>query len=180
MGGLDLVAIVVFFLIGYWIVDYLWPKKKGAAAAGAGGRVTVRVSRPLDAPPERAFDAWLDPASAGRWLFATPQGRMARVEIDARVGGAYLFVDRRDGVDVEHTGEYLEIERPRRLVFNFRVPKFSAEATLVVVEFAPSGFGCRVSVAHDGVLPEFAQRTEQGWNEILEGLARELARAPGA
>lgn len=28
MGGLELLAVVVFFLIGYWIVDYFWPKKK--------------------------------------------------------------------------------------------------------------------------------------------------------
>ena len=28
MEGLELLAVVVFFLIGYWIVDYFWPKKK--------------------------------------------------------------------------------------------------------------------------------------------------------
>lgn len=31
MGGLELLAVVVFFLIGYWLVDFLWPKKKSAA-----------------------------------------------------------------------------------------------------------------------------------------------------
>ena len=30
MGGLELLAVVVFFLIGYWVVDYFWPKKKAA------------------------------------------------------------------------------------------------------------------------------------------------------
>ena len=28
MGGLELLAMVVFFLIGYWVVDFFWPKKK--------------------------------------------------------------------------------------------------------------------------------------------------------
>ena len=28
MGGFELLAVVVFFLIGYWLVDYFWPKKK--------------------------------------------------------------------------------------------------------------------------------------------------------
>ena len=28
MGGLELLAVIVFFLIGYWIVDYFWPNKK--------------------------------------------------------------------------------------------------------------------------------------------------------
>ena len=30
MEGFELIAVVVFFLIGYWIVDFFWPKKKGA------------------------------------------------------------------------------------------------------------------------------------------------------
>jgi len=29
MGGFELLAVVVFFLIGYWIVDYFWPTNKG-------------------------------------------------------------------------------------------------------------------------------------------------------
>jgi hypothetical protein len=28
MDGLELLAVVVFFLIGYWAVDFFWPKKK--------------------------------------------------------------------------------------------------------------------------------------------------------
>jgi hypothetical protein len=31
MGGFELVAIIVFFLVGYWVVDFFWPKKKPAA-----------------------------------------------------------------------------------------------------------------------------------------------------
>ena len=38
MGGFELLAVVVFFLIGYWIVDYFWPKKKGNALDGESGR----------------------------------------------------------------------------------------------------------------------------------------------
>ena len=28
MDGYELMAIIVFFLIGYWLVDYFWPKQK--------------------------------------------------------------------------------------------------------------------------------------------------------
>ena len=79
--------------------------------------VKVRVTRRFSTSPERVFDAWLDPEKAGRFLYATKEGEMVQVEIDARVGGRYSIVERRDGQDVEHTGEYLEIDRPRRLVF---------------------------------------------------------------
>jgi uncharacterized protein YndB with AHSA1/START domain len=173
MGGYELIVVVVFFLIGYWVVDYFWPKKKSALPSGK--RVAVRVSRRFDAAPERVFDAWLDPQTAGQWLFATPEGEMVKVAVDARVGGHFNFTDRRNGEDIEHSGEYLEIERPRRLAFNFCVPKFSAEATLIRIDLTASGFGCELTLVHEGVLPEYAGRTEEGWKAILEGLGRSLS-----
>src|SRR5689334_4505750 len=96
-------------------------------------------------PPERVFDAWLDPAIARRFLFATPTGEMIRAETDPRVGGQFVFVDRRpDMGDVLHTGEYLEIDRPRRLVFTFGVPAFDPGFTRVEVEITPTAAGCDV------------------------------------
>ena len=170
MGALELVAVVVFFLIGYWAVDALWPKKKPAAA-----RVSVRVTRHFEASAERVYDAWLDRHTAGKWLFATPAGQMTVVEIDPRVGGAFTFIDRRDGEDIAHTGEYLELDRPRRLVFNFRVPKFSDEATRISIDIASAGSGCELSLVHEGVYAEYAGRTEEGWNGILDGLSSVIA-----
>jgi len=174
MGALELVAVVVFFLIGYWVVDYFWPRKKGGDVPE--GRVTVRVARHFAAPAGRVFDAWLDRERAGKWLFATPAGTMVRVEIDPRVGGAFTLVDRRGGEDVEHTGEYLEMDRPRRLAFNFRVPKFSNDATRIAIDIAPAeDSGCELTLVHEGVYPEYAERTETGWNGILDALAKALA-----
>jgi uncharacterized protein YndB with AHSA1/START domain len=138
-------------------------------------RATVRVRHRFSQSAQRVFDAWLDPAKAAKFLFATATGQMVRTEIDARVGGRFVFVDRRDGEDIEHVGEYLEVDRPRRLVFRFAVPKFSAEFTRVIVEIAPSGDGCELTLTHEGVLPDYTSRTEGGWKMILEGLAAALA-----
>ena len=38
-------------------------------------RVSIRVSHRYEASPERVYDAWLDPAKAGKFLFATPTGQ---------------------------------------------------------------------------------------------------------
>lgn len=89
--------------------------------------VMVRVTRRFGASPERVFDAWLNAKRAARWLFATPSGEMVRAEVDARVGGSFCFVDRREGQEVVHQGEYLEIDRPRRLVFTFSVDSSQAD-----------------------------------------------------
>ena len=137
-------------------------------------KVTVRVTHRFAATPERVFDAWLDPRTAGKWLFATPTGTITRCEIDGRVGGKFV-ITRIDGEEFEHVGEYLEVERPRRLVFTFGVPRLSKEMTRVVIEIAPVGSGCELTLTNEGVLPEYADRVPQGWTMILGNLEKSLA-----
>ncbi|NWM54818.1 SRPBCC domain-containing protein, partial [Escherichia coli] len=81
--------------------------------------VILTVTRAFAARPERVFDAWLDPGQAARFLFATPEGEMIRCDIDARVGGRGLIVERRVGGDAHHRIRFEAIDRPRRLVFLF-------------------------------------------------------------
>lgn len=133
--------------------------------------VTVNVSRRFTASPERVFDAWLDPAKARHFLFATPTGEVVRADIDARVGGRFLIVDRRDGEDVAHEGEYLEIDRPRRLRFTFGVPKYSKDYSRVSIDIEPVAGGCELTLTHEGVLSEYADKTPEGWSSIFDGLA---------
>jgi uncharacterized protein YndB with AHSA1/START domain len=138
--------------------------------------IVARVSRRFRASPERVFDAWLDPTIAGKFLFATPSGEMVQVEIDPRVGGNFLFTDRRDGEDVAHRGQYLEIDRPRRLVFTFSVEKYEQHADRVTVEIVPLDSGCELTISHEmsAEMAAYAVRTEQGWTGILENLAEAI------
>lgn len=139
--------------------------------------VIACVERHFQQSPERVFDAFLDPERAARFLFATQGGQMVKVEIDAKVGGRFCFVDRRGGEDIEHTGEYLEIERPRRLVFSFAVPKYSADADRVWIDITPSaGGGCTLTLQHE-LSPEWApvqRRAQRGWAGILDRAAQVL------
>jgi uncharacterized protein YndB with AHSA1/START domain len=138
-------------------------------------RVELTVTHRFTEPAERVFDAWLDPQIAGRWLFATPTGQMVRVEIDRRVGGAFAIVERRDGEDIEHVGNYLEIDPPSRLVFTFAVPRFSPLSTQVSIDIVPTGDGCELTLTHQGVLPQWADRTREGWSKLLAALAATIA-----
>ena len=136
--------------------------------------IDVRVRKHFEASPERVFDAWLDAATARKWLFATPAGEMVRAEIDPRVGGKFTFTDRREGEEAEHTGEYLVIDRPRRLVFTFSAG--DTEPSRISVDIVPQGSGCELTLSHE-MKPEWAEykeRTEQGWAAILDGLAATL------
>jgi uncharacterized protein YndB with AHSA1/START domain len=150
------------------------PERKNDPPKMHGGTHSVTVTRHFDFPSERVFDAWLDPGSARKWLFATDTGKVVRVEIDPRVGGRFSIVDRRDGEDVEHCGEYLEIDRPHRLVFTFAVPKYSDQFSTVAIEIIPRGSGCELTLRHDGILPEYLEATPRGWTRILEALVRTI------
>jgi uncharacterized protein YndB with AHSA1/START domain len=140
-------------------------------------RETIRLSveRRIAAPPEQVFDAWLDPKAVGRWLFATPDGTMEKVEIEPRVGGRFMIAERRGDELAEHFGEYVEIDRPRRLVFTFAT---SVEETpsRVTVTMEPDGEATRLTLVHemDAKWADYADKTRQGWTMIVDGLARTL------
>ena len=133
----------------------------------------LSVTHHYDVPPQRVFDAWLDPLTAGQWLFSTPAGKMKTVEIDARVGGNFTITEERDGKDVEHHGEYLAIDCPRYLVFSFGGRDFPA--TQVRVKIIAAGEGCDLTLTHDGVWADYEEKTRQGWTMILENLAKTLS-----
>lgn len=172
----------------------------GARRPGAGGRAIVRVSRKFRASPERVFDAWFDPDIAGRWLFATASQPVRSVSIDARVGGAFRFVDADDGERIEHAGVYIEIVRPRRLAFTLSLEHDRRAITRVRAEFVAlrsagpgAGFagntraasagrrqgagsfaGCRLTLVHEAVPAEYARRMEGRWTGMLYGLGAML------
>ena len=129
--------------------------------------MTVIVQQKFATDGGNLYDAILDPSIACKFLFATATGTMARVEMDARVGGQYTVVERREGKDVLHTGEYLELIRPSRIVFTFAVPEYSSETSTVRIDIAPAGEGCELTLTHTGVLEEYADSTRDGWKEIL-------------
>jgi uncharacterized protein YndB with AHSA1/START domain len=146
----------------------------------ATDKVQVRVSHRFSASAERVYDAFLDPSKASRFLFATPTGQSVRCEIDARVGGRFSIVDRRDGEDVEHTGEYLALERPQRIVFSMAVPQYSPDTTTIHIDIAPLQQGCELTLTHEiGAQSEnMRSRTQSGWANILELAAELLAEHP--
>ena len=122
----------------------------------------VRVRQVLSATPARAFQAWLDPALAGRGLFATASRPMTRVAIDARSGGRFRFAD--EG-GAEESGCYLEILPERRLGLSL-----DRSCSTVTVEFGRHDAGCLLSLTHCGLLSEYADYVQARWEGMLYGL----------
>jgi uncharacterized protein YndB with AHSA1/START domain len=135
------------------------------------GTCTVTMTRRFDCPAEKVFDAWLNPAMAGRFLFATPGGEMLKVEINAIPAGRFLIVERRGDEEVEHVGEYTELSRPSRIGFIFVVPKYSPVSTRVNLEIEPAKNGCELRLTNAGIPEANAAKAETGWSGILDSLA---------
>jgi uncharacterized protein YndB with AHSA1/START domain len=134
------------------------------------------LSRRFGAPAEAVFDAWLDPATAGTWLFATPDGESVRVEIDPRVGGRYEIVERRGRRGGAPHRPYEAIERPGRLVFTLSVPLHSASEDRVTIAIRPEEGGSELTLGQTRSpdAPASAEQIEKGWSHILEALAERL------
>lgn len=143
----------------------------------------LRMTRQFDAAPERVFDAWLKPETVRKWLFTTPADEAYTANLDARVGGTWSITARRGGVDYTALGEYLEIDRPHRLVFTFALPQFSPNSDRITVELSPSGAGCILTFTQEGIdiaselraLPTGVEGgSERGWNDMFDLLTANL------
>lgn len=142
--------------------------------------VEIRVEKRFRHPRERVFDAFLDPARVGQWLFHTPEGVMERADYDPVVGGAFAIFERRGDDLARHFGRFVEIARPDRVVFDFWVDEAPDEPTRVTVTFADDGAGSMVVLTHDlaPAWASYADRTTAGWTMILDHL-EQVAEAEG-
>lgn len=85
--------------------------------AAASEREIV-LERTFDAPRERVFAAWTDPAHLARWF--GPRGFTTTThEADIREGGVWRYtMHGPDGTDYPNRMRYLEITRPARIVYD--------------------------------------------------------------
>lgn len=152
------------------------------------------ITRVLDAPRSLVFKTWTEPEHFVRWWgpkgFTTPYCKM-----DLRPGGVLHYCMRSpEGRDFWAQGVYREIVPPERIVFT---DTFADEegnpvapahygmspdwpfGTLITVTFAEHQGSKTKLTLQQSVSETLAQSsgTMQGWNESLDRLAAELARA---
>lgn len=143
--------------------------------------VSVRVERTYRAPPERVFDAWLDPAIVAKWM--APGQITASAKIDPRVGGRYQVFHSVAGTSAGgFDASIVELDRAHRIAFDWgfwgpereQGPKYDSRLALT---FSPTPSGTRLVLVHDKLealaedLPEVAESVEAGWQDVLANLA---------
>lgn len=78
----------------------------------------------------------------------------------------------RQGTEFDHIGEYLEIDRPRRLVFTWGIRAHLPQTSRVTVEITPMNPGCTLKLTHE-MAPgseAFADKAADAWTKMLTAL----------
>lgn len=133
--------------------------------------LTVNIKKTINAPIEKVFDAWLDPAMLTRFILPMPGMPQPEVETDPREGGRFSIVMQVGDDKIPHTGSYLSLERPSRLVFSWESP-YSADDSKVTLDFTEiDAATTSVELTHVKFLHEEARSDhEGGWGNILDQL----------
>ncbi|WP_306055670.1 SRPBCC domain-containing protein [Natronococcus wangiae] len=146
---------------------------------------SITVSRVIEAPPERVYDAFLDPDELAQWF--PPTGFSAEVHyLEPEVGGTYRITftgETEEFADMGHSfgGIFQELEPGERIVYtdSFETddPAMAGEMTTTVT-FEEVPDGTEVTVRHAGI-PEAIPPSDanEGWIDSLENLANVVEEA---
>lgn len=101
------------------------------------GDRTIRWHRSFRAPARIVFDAWTRPEHVRRWWAPRKLGvEIVDVEADVKVGGRHRYQMRPRGGDVlAFSGEYLEVDPPRRVVYTQGFEQMPGEPAVITVTF---------------------------------------------
>jgi uncharacterized protein YndB with AHSA1/START domain len=122
----------------------------------------LRTSVEIEAPPEVVFEHLVDPDRMVRWM-----GQHA--ELAPVPGGAFA-------VDINGAlfqGEFLEVERPRRVVVTWGLAgaaDLPPGASRVEFELTPTPTGTRLDLIHTGLPGTRAETHRAGWGNYLARL----------
>ncbi|WP_134764827.1 SRPBCC domain-containing protein [Nocardioides sp. 1609] len=130
----------------------------------------LHLDRTVDASPATVWAAWTTSEGLAGWWWSHWPG--TTYDVDARTGGRYRIEAPEAGVGV--TGEYVELDAPRRLVQTWEwlddgVPGVTDR---IEVTLTAEGAGTRVDVVHVGPGMDADSRADyaSGWAFVLDAL----------
>lgn len=148
---------------------------------------TFTIERHYPSSPERVFAAFADPQKKRRWFAERERNPAESHDMDFRVGGAERTQLRLGsntpfpGVTLRNETVYQDIVPNSRIVFAYTMVlgENRISASLATVQILPSGTGTHLIFTEQGAYFEGSdgpKMRQDGWNQILDGLAPELDR----
>jgi uncharacterized protein YndB with AHSA1/START domain len=116
--------------------------------------LSLTLSRRINAPVEKVYNAWLDPATLTRFFTNCEGISLAKAETDPRVGGRYLLMMNNGTKDIPHTGTFMTLE-----------------GSTVTLDLVPDGSATLLTLTHVRFENESSRDGHRGgWTAILDGL----------
>lgn len=141
---------------------------------------SLTLVRTIAARPSVVFDALTAPEAISRW-WGPDAGPVLAAETDLRVGGRFRVRFRMlDGSEHESSGEYLEIDPPRRLAMSWRWTTGGGGdgESRVEIDLRPVADGTELTFTHARLSSASSRDSHaEGWTGALDKLEAMFAGA---
>lgn len=134
---------------------------------------TLELKKTFLASAETIYDAWLDPSAIKEFMRPADVITIPDPKVDAKVGGAFLF-DMHAGESIlPHKGEYIILERPKKIQFTWNSMNTDNQDSIVTITISSLGEdSCELTLLHEKLPSESSRNDHQGgWNNILKTLS---------
>ena len=127
-------------------------------------RTSITIETTVEAPVEKAWQYWTDPAYITRWCFATDDWHAPFAENDLRTGGK--FVTRMEAKDhsygFDFGGIYEEVKLFAKIIYSL------GDGRSVRIDFVALGDQTKITETFDAEDVFSAEQQKNGWQAILD------------
>jgi glutathione S-transferase len=145
-------------------------------ATSAAGRISLEITRFINAPRDRVYAAWTDPVQLKEW-WGPKEVRTLKIVADTRIGGKYRWdLINQEEEKMSVFGEYKELIHGTRVVFTWKWDDDEAWKnydSVVSVDFSDRDNGTELRLTHVQLPSEESRdRHNEGWNSVLDRLEK--------
>jgi uncharacterized protein YndB with AHSA1/START domain len=146
----------------------------------ASEKLSLEIKRFINAPRDRVYAAWTDPAQLRQW-FGPEKVQTRNLIADARAGGKFRWdLTNSEGEKMTCLGEYRELQPGKKIVFTWQWDDdedWENHISVVTVELSDRDGGTELRLIHEQ-LPNEQSRDGHtgGWNSALDKLEKFFSR----
>ncbi|MED5386758.1 MAG: SRPBCC family protein [Pseudomonadota bacterium] len=136
---------------------------------------TIYLTKTVNASNQKVFDQWLMPVFIGEWMFGpkVQQEQVVSLENKVRRGGEFAFKVIRKSTEIVHTGEYIELDVPNKLVFSWsdNLHRSSKSQVTVLFQEANNKTRLKITIKLDPKLYNEKDSLKKQWSARCSALA---------
>jgi len=146
----------------------------------------IEIEKSFSVPANRLYQSWINPEDLKQWW--TPlNSKLTEVENEVTEGGKikYTFVTDQSDKAIIISGDYLEVEENKKLVYNWNWETGNSALGngkyKLTITFSDEGEGSSISVKQEGTeSDESLLPHREGWEKSLEDLDSYLSGDSGS